>query len=122
MSEKKKRRWAKSKQTADDQAPIRVCSAVLLSHVDDGDDDAHRITEKGGEKQRDATTEKQVLTVKTTNGRFEDISTNAQLLLLHIEGVNTEKKTSAFAFLFFFERGKTENKQIPPSKEDKEDN
>ena len=120
MSEKKKRRCAKSKQTADDQAPIRVCSAVLLSH--DGDGDAHRITEKGGEKQRDATTEKQVLTVKTTNGRFEDISTNAQLLPLHIEGVNTEKKkTSAFAFLFF-QRGKTENKQIPPSKEDKEDN
>lgn len=93
---------------------------MLLSH--DGDGDAHRITEKGGEKQRDATTEKQVLTVKTTNGRSEDISTNAQLLPLHIEGVNTEKKTRAFAFLFFFERGKTENKQIPPSKEDKEDN
>ncbi len=43
-----------------------------------------------------------MLTVKTTNGRFEDISTNAQLLPLHIEGVNTEKKKDKRICIFVF--------------------
>ena len=57
-----------------------------------------------------------MLTVKTTNGRFEDISTNAQLLPLHIEGVNTEKKTRAFAFLFFLREGRQKTNRFHRAK------